>query len=483
MEPTRLKLDDIRIIPSDDYPLQTFLLKIGDQLTEEDFKKLKFCCAGEGGLTKNVLEKITDYMSLFTHLKERRILTKYNIAPLQAMIWHLGRKDLYKDFLEYCNSQDKTLHFFVPSEHPVNGYKHVDFHIRGADLFSSDDLESLKGAMSVLLRCPMHHIIIDGIEPTSSIHITFMIPEVCIEILLNLDDKEKKRLCLHGVDRFKVDEQLIDCKDFTENEEKPTLDKDAAVQKILQQNRDLQMDVENYQLAFEQEKQNTKEYISNMTDALLELRYAVEVCEEEKDEITRKLQNIIDEYDERCFDLNKVIENADIVTTENFCKDALIDLKDNVEKCEIERGEIICKLQNIVDESNCGETKTRISEHGCTETLLYSGGDANLRRSLSQLDKLGIEELEGKSCDIQSQIIEILQTSQACEITSDIVQSVQTERKNLEKLKENIQNLVDVDVFDKVYAAVQRLKNIEDVILVKKRHRNTSSTCSSDQEI
>lgn len=50
-------------------------------------------------------------------------------------------------------------------------------------------------------------------------------------------------------------------------------------------------------------------------------------------------------------------------------------------------------------------------------------------------------------------------------------------------LKENIQNLVDVDVFDKVYAAVQRLKKIEDVILVKKRHRNTSSTCSSDQEI
>lgn len=46
MEPTRIKLDDIRIIPSDDYPLQTFLLKIGDQLTEEDFKKLKFCCAG-----------------------------------------------------------------------------------------------------------------------------------------------------------------------------------------------------------------------------------------------------------------------------------------------------------------------------------------------------------------------------------------------------------------------------------------------------
>ncbi|CAG2228908.1 unnamed protein product [Mytilus edulis] len=361
MEPTRIKLDDIRIIPSDDYPLQTFLLKIGDQLTEEDFKKLKFCCAGNiissiyktlaeidrvatscillyfrrGWFDEKCFREDNRLHESFTHLKERRILTKYNLAPLQAMIWHLGRKDLYKDFLEYCNSQDKTLHFFVPSEHP----------------------------------------------------------------------------------------------DFKENEEKPTLDKDAAVQKILQQNRDLQMDVENYQLAFEQEKQNTKEYISNMTDALLELRYAVEVCEEEKDEITRKLQNIIDEYDERCFELNTVIENADIVTTENFCKDALMDIKYTVEKCEIERQEIICKLQNIVDESNCGETKTRISEYGSTETLLYSGGDANLRRSLSQLDKLGIEELEGKSCDIQSQIIEILQTSQACEITSDIVQSVQTERK------------------------------------------------------
>ncbi|XP_052060111.1 uncharacterized protein LOC127700602 isoform X1 [Mytilus californianus] len=480
MDTNKLTLDDIRIIPSDDYALHTFLLKIGDQLTEEDFKKLKFCCAGEGGLTKNVLEKITDYMSLFTHLKERRILTKYNLAPLQAMIWHLGRKDLYKDFLEYCNSQDKTLHFFVPSEHPVNGYRHVDFHIRGTDLFSSDDLEALKAAMSVLLRCPMHHIIIDGIEPTSSIHITIMIPEVCIAILLNLGDQEKKRLCLHGVDRIKVDELLIDCKDFKEDEEKPTLDKDAAVKKILQQNRDLQMDVENYQLAIEQEKENTKEYISNITDALLELRYAVEICEEERDEITRKLQNIIDEYDEKCSELNKVIEKAHIVTSENFCKDALVDLKDTAEKCETEREEIICKLQNIVDESNFGETRHRISEYGCKETLLYSRGD--VLRSLSQLDKLGIEELEEKSCDIQSQIIEILQTSQACEITSDIVQSVQTERKNLEKLKENIQNLVNVEVFDKVYSAVQRLKKIEDVILVKKRHRSTSLTCSSDQE-
>ncbi|OPL33184.1 hypothetical protein AM593_06667, partial [Mytilus galloprovincialis] len=54
-----------------------------------------------------------------------------------------------------------------------------------------------------------------------------------------------------------------------------------------------------------------------------------------------------------------------------------MDIKDTVAKCEIEREEIICKLQNIVDESNIGETRNRISEYGCTETSLYSRGDIN----------------------------------------------------------------------------------------------------------
>lgn len=46
-----------------------------------------------------------------------------------------------------------------------------------------------------------------------------------------------------------------------------------------------------------------------------------------------------------------------------------MDIKDTVAKCEIEREEIICKLQNIVDESNIGETRNRISEYGCTGNL------------------------------------------------------------------------------------------------------------------
>lgn len=57
-----------------------------------------------------------------------------------------------------------------------------------------------------------------------------------------------------------------------------------------------------------------------------------------------------------------------------------------------------------------------------------------------------MKELEDNICIIiiSRQIIEILQTSQACEITSDIMQSVQTERKNLEKLKVYF-NIIYVD--------------------------------------
>lgn len=38
-----------------------------------------------------------------------------------------------------------------------------------------------------------------------------MIPEFCIEYLLTITEADKGRLYACGVDRFKVDEQLVDC--------------------------------------------------------------------------------------------------------------------------------------------------------------------------------------------------------------------------------------------------------------------------------
>jgi hypothetical protein len=56
-------------------------------------------------------EQITDAIDLFRHLKESRLLSPNNFATLQAMIWHLGRKDLYRKFVDFCETRPSTLHF------------------------------------------------------------------------------------------------------------------------------------------------------------------------------------------------------------------------------------------------------------------------------------------------------------------------------------------------------------------------------------
>ena len=40
------------------------------------------------------------------------MITKENLLTLQAMVWHLNRKDLYEDFVAFCEQMDKTLYFF-----------------------------------------------------------------------------------------------------------------------------------------------------------------------------------------------------------------------------------------------------------------------------------------------------------------------------------------------------------------------------------
>ena len=40
------KLTDIRLEPCGDYALNSFLLEINEELTDEDLRKLKFLCQG-----------------------------------------------------------------------------------------------------------------------------------------------------------------------------------------------------------------------------------------------------------------------------------------------------------------------------------------------------------------------------------------------------------------------------------------------------
>ena len=69
-------------------------------------------------MSRSMHEKIKDAFDLFNYLKNLRLLSVNNIVTLQAMIWHLGRKDLYQKFVDFCETNPGTLHFYVPSETP-----------------------------------------------------------------------------------------------------------------------------------------------------------------------------------------------------------------------------------------------------------------------------------------------------------------------------------------------------------------------------
>jgi hypothetical protein len=67
-----------------------------------------------------------------------------------------------------------------------------------------DKIQELRYQIAVLLCSPIEYIIPDGVEPTDSVYVTFMIPEWCIDVLMKIQPEDKARLNSFGVDRYKV---------------------------------------------------------------------------------------------------------------------------------------------------------------------------------------------------------------------------------------------------------------------------------------
>lgn len=76
---------------------------------------------------KATREKINNCLQLFQTLKELRLLSKENLASLQGMLWHLGRKDLCEKFITYCRNSDNKIHFVPASDQPSKPRKHFPY--------------------------------------------------------------------------------------------------------------------------------------------------------------------------------------------------------------------------------------------------------------------------------------------------------------------------------------------------------------------
>ena len=100
------------------------------------------------------------------------------------------------------------IHFYSS----VNGFRHVTFHLRGTGACRRKKIQDLRYQIAVLLCCPIEYIIPDGVEPTDSVYVTFMIPEWCIDVLMKIQSEDKATPNSFGVDRFKVGDDYVDCK-------------------------------------------------------------------------------------------------------------------------------------------------------------------------------------------------------------------------------------------------------------------------------
>lgn len=67
----------------------------------------------------------------------------------------------------------------------ANGYRFVQFHVEGTGVnrYTRRSLEELRRIAADLMFVPPQFVTISGIEPSSSLLITCMVPEICIEYL------------------------------------------------------------------------------------------------------------------------------------------------------------------------------------------------------------------------------------------------------------------------------------------------------------
>ena len=96
---------------------------------------------------------------------------------------------------------------------PANGYKYIQFHIEGKDFkeVKRSSLENIRRTAAGLMLVPQEFVVIAGIEPSSSLLITIMVPERFIKYFEAALHKEPAVLELthQGIDIVRIDERVV----------------------------------------------------------------------------------------------------------------------------------------------------------------------------------------------------------------------------------------------------------------------------------
>lgn len=199
--------------PPKDWELNDLLIEIANEMTKEQFEEAKARFRGDGGLPRRLLEDIETPMELFDSLQKNLFLGRDNLIYLQAIVYKIGRKDLFERAVEYAQSLGDIIHFSSPPREPANGYRYVQFHIEGTDFrkYTRSSLDATRLTAARLMMVPPEFVIIAGIEPSSSLIITLMIPARFVQYLEAASKKKMvaKELTKLGIDIVRINNTSI----------------------------------------------------------------------------------------------------------------------------------------------------------------------------------------------------------------------------------------------------------------------------------
>jgi len=198
-------------MPDENWRFNTFLDELADEIDDKELGKLKRMFIDSIG--RGVLEKIKNASDLFDHLRKLTRLSKDNLVCLQAILMRLKRPELIEMAVDYARTVGDVI-FFYPAAEPVNGYRSIKVHVDGKDFknCTPDYIRDVRAKLSHWLFIPLEHVLMAGVEPSSSMLITFKIPDLYADVLekMLLDQKDT----LHQLSELEIDTIQIGDKTF-----------------------------------------------------------------------------------------------------------------------------------------------------------------------------------------------------------------------------------------------------------------------------
>lgn len=271
--------EEIRMpAPPVDWAFNDLLVNIANEMTEEDLEDAKARFKGDEGFGRRLLSEIKTPLQLFDSLQKHLFLSRNNLLFLQAMLFKIGRMDLYDMALDYAQTIGDVIYFCSPPLEPANGYRYIQFHIEGKDFskVKRSSLEAMRMTAARLMIVPPEYVIIAGIEPSSSLLITFMIPERFIKFLEAALNQEPaiKELTYLGIDIVRIGDKVVNIHgiegvDIIETEEQTKLRTIYDQLQITKEKLE-DRDIECLQLKKKLEKEDSRKHnIDNQMQAVL----------------------------------------------------------------------------------------------------------------------------------------------------------------------------------------------------------------------